>query len=155
WSSSQGLGTDADDEVKAASVLAGLSDGERRRVQLLPGHLDAYDLVTLAGSFRHLVSMRLHPALLAAVQGIAPVLLMADGKTRMFAGSPFMGRVVTGQTDDTVARAVDLALRPGPEGLLGPLVSSADLTTRELQRLVLEEALRGVARPSPVQADGR
>ena len=140
WSSSQGIPGDSDDDVVARHAVAGLPRSMRSRVRVVEGHLDAYDLLRWSTAFSSLVSMRFHPALLAAAAGIPSVLVMADGKTSFFDGSAMAHRIARRQDPRTLADVVALAV-PGPErstgtALLGPVLDRVAVIEDALTRLV-------------------
>jgi len=125
WSSSQGIPRDSEDDVVARAAVELLSPMGRRRITVVPGHLDAYDVFRWSRAFPSLVSMRFHPALLAAAQGIPSVLAMSDPKVAFFDGSPMRDRVVVGHDAAAAERAARMAI-PGsgpvdPPALLGPV----------------------------------
>jgi len=140
WSSSQGVPGDADDDVVAQRAVERLPVRERRRVRIVEGHLDGYDLLRWSTAFSSLVSMRFHPAVLAAAAGIPAVLVMSDGKTSFFDGSAMARRVVRRQDAATLDAAVRLAV-PAPErstgeGLLGQVLARAEVNRTALAELV-------------------
>lgn len=126
WSSAQGIPGDSEDDVVAHAARDQLPTADRDRVDILEGHLDAYDLYRLATSRTALLSMRFHPALIAAAAGIPSVLAMSDPKAGFFAGTPMMDRVVIGHDDASAAAAAamadpDIAPTDGRR-LLGPVL---------------------------------
>ena len=131
---------DSDDDVVARHAVAGMPRSMRSRVRVVEGHLDAYDLLRWSTAFSSLVSMRLHPALLAAAAGIPSVLVMADGKTSFFDGSAMANRIARRQDPRTLADVVALAV-PGPErstgtALLGPVLDRVAVIEDALSSLV-------------------
>ena len=126
WSSSQGIPGDSEDDVVARAAVDRLPARSRSRVTVAPGHIDAYDLYRWSTAFPALVSMRFHPALLAAAYGIPSVLAMSDPKAAFFNGSPMQDRVVVGQDSRSAVRAARMALQPAQpddgRSLLGPVL---------------------------------
>ena len=126
WSSSQGIPGDSEDDVVARAAVDRLPARSRSRVTVAPGHIDAYDLYRWSTAFPALVSMRFHPALLAAAYGIPSVLAMSDPKAAFFNGSPMQDRVVVGQNSRSAVRAARMALQPAQSddgrSLLGPVL---------------------------------
>jgi hypothetical protein len=121
WSSTQGIPGLADDDEVIHAAVAALPAGDRDRVEVVPGHVDAHRLVALTGTAAAMVSMRLHPALLAAGQGVPTVLLLDDDKGDAVTGfGPGVAVVRGNRTADAEAAARLLAtvrrsaVGPGP-----------------------------------------
>jgi polysaccharide pyruvyl transferase WcaK-like protein len=142
WSSSQGIPRDSEDDVVAHTAANRLPARHRARVKVVDGHLDAYDLYRWSGAFPSLVSMRFHPALLAAAQGIPSVLAMSDPKVAFFDGAPMRDRVVVGHDVASAERAAGLAIPPPQSSdgltLLGPV-----LERLSVNRQVIADLLAG------------
>ncbi|GAA2726140.1 polysaccharide pyruvyl transferase family protein [Cellulomonas aerilata] len=140
WSSSQGVPGDSDDDVVARTAVERLPAHQRDRVTVPAGHLDAYDLYRWSAAFGSLVSMRFHPALLAAAQGIPSVLAMSDPKVAFFDGSPLRARVVTGHDAASARHAAGLVLptpgRADPRDLLGPVADRLAVNRRVVADLL-------------------
>lgn len=126
WSSAQGIPVDSEDDVVAHAARDQQPRADRDRVDILEGHLDAYDLYRLATGTTALLSMRFHPALVAAAAGIPSVLAMSDPKAAFFAGTPMMRRVVVGHDDHSARDAAAMAdpdtARTTGRHLLGPVL---------------------------------
>lgn len=141
WSSSQGIREDSEDDVVAEGALRHVRKADRDRVHLVPGHLDAYDLFGLATSRTALLSMRFHPALIAAAAGIPSVLAMSDPKVEFFVGSAMADRVVTGHDDESAERAATLADPDSPRrhgrDLLGPAFDRLQVVRDALAALIV------------------
>jgi polysaccharide pyruvyl transferase WcaK-like protein len=120
WSSAQCAGDEQDEAIGAASVER-LQAPERERVRLVRTHVDAGELLVRTASAAAVVSMRLHPALLAAAQRTPALLVLDDQKSGVFEGTPLATMVVSGA--DPVAVGARVAARaaslPGstPAGL--------------------------------------
>jgi polysaccharide pyruvyl transferase WcaK-like protein len=120
WSSAQCAGDEQDEAIGAASVER-LRAPDRERVRLVRTHVDAGQLLARTASAAAVVSMRLHPALLAAAQHTPALLVLDDQKTGVFEGTPLAATVVSGA--DAVAVSARVAARaaslPGstPAGL--------------------------------------
>lgn len=127
WSSAQGAGDDRD-ELVAEAAVTGLPAEVRQRVELIEGHVDAHQLLELTRSSAAVISMRFHPALLAAAQGTPTVLVLDDQKAGAFDGTPMAARVVRGTVADAGALLGDL--RPLPAGILGDLPVRLDAMIR-------------------------
>ena len=142
WSSSQGIPGASDDDVVAQRTVARLPRSLRGRVHVVEGHLDAYDLLEWSVAFDSLVSMRFHPALLAAAAGIGSVLVMSDEKTSFFDGSAMSRRVV--RTHDPaditagVRAAVPAPARTTGAALLGPVLDRVAVVQDTLVAAVRE-----------------
>lgn len=141
WSSSQGIPRDSEDDVVARAAVELLSAEGRRRITVVPGHLDAYDVFRWSRAFPSLVSMRFHPALLAAAQGIPSVLAMSDPKVAFFDGSPMRDRVVVGHDAAAAERAARMAI-PGsgpvdPQVLLGSVWERLKVNQRVVAGLLV------------------
>ena len=143
WSSSQGIPRDSEDDVVASAAVELLSAEGRRRITVVPGHLDAYDVFRWSRAFPSLVSMRFHPALLAAAQGIPSVLAMSDPKVAFFDGSPMRDRVVVGHDAAAAERAARMAI-PG-SGPVDPQVLLGSVWERlKVNQQVVADLLAGV-----------
>jgi hypothetical protein len=107
---------------------------------MIPGHLDAYDLLRLSSQFQRLVSMRLHPALLAAAQGVPSVLAMSDHKVSMLDGTPMRRRVMSAHDAagaETAARMAISDTEPtSGRDLLGHLWRRLDVNRKVLADLL-------------------
>lgn len=125
WSSAQGAGDDRDEHM-ASTIVGALPPKARARLHHHAEHVDAHQLVERTSRAATVLSMRLHPALLAAAQGTPALLLLEDQKAGTVAGTSLAG--------GTLARVAD-----PPPADLGPLPD----------RLAMVDALLGKQLASP------
>jgi polysaccharide pyruvyl transferase WcaK-like protein len=142
WSSAQGIPGRSDDHRAAATAVAALPAAARVRVTTVGGHVDAHHMLELARDSSAVVSMRLHPALLAARQGVPAVLLLEDAKADVLAGFGPGAAVVRGSRPvDAEAAAARLA------GVLGSEVGPGPVERLAAMEAALAEVLAEVGRP--------
>jgi polysaccharide pyruvyl transferase WcaK-like protein len=148
WSSAQGVPGLSDDHIAAARAVDRLPAADRERVELVTGHVDAHQMLDLSRRSAGMLSMRLHPALLAAAQGTPTVLLLDDQKADVLTSAHPGLRVVRARGDDDAVRAAAL-LAPGRLGR--DAVAPLDGRLRAVEAL-LAQALTGAspARRAPV-----
>jgi hypothetical protein len=140
WSSAQAAG-DEHDEVVAALAVEQLPDHDRRRVRLVRDHVDAHELLARTAASSAVVSMRFHPALLAAGQGTPTVLVLDDQKAGAFDGSPLAGSVVRGDDPERAAQRVAALLGSGAPDL-GVLRSRMERTSAVLATALVRARAR-------------
>ncbi len=89
FSSAQGSVDPAVEDDLALERLAirGLESDTRRRVEIIETEVDVAELLRLASSLRAVVSMRLHPSLLALASGTPSALLLDAFKTGCLEGA--------------------------------------------------------------------
>jgi polysaccharide pyruvyl transferase WcaK-like protein len=128
WSSAQGVPGRSDDHDAVAAAVGALAPADRTRVDVVGGHVDARQMLDLAGASSVVVSMRLHPALLAAGQGVPAVLLLDDPKADVLDGFGAGVAVVRGGRPADAERAAALvpavraaAVGPGPRDRLAAM----------------------------------
>jgi polysaccharide pyruvyl transferase WcaK-like protein len=149
WSSVQGIPGRADDDVTVAAGVAALPREARDRVEVVAGHVDARRMVALAGEGAAMVAMRFHPALLAAAQGVATVLLLDDAKADALSGFGPGVAVVRGSRTADAERAAGLIpdvraaeVGPGPRDRLAAMEAA------------LAEVLAGLPAPGGAVTSG-
>jgi polysaccharide pyruvyl transferase WcaK-like protein len=132
WSSAQGVADAAADDDGA--LAAALAAGAPERVTVERAHVDAAALVERVRSSRAVVSMRLHPALLAAAMGRPVGAVLSGQKATMFDGTA----LAAPRGRDPIAAAVAAALAPpsAPWAAIERLRDRFDDTTAALTALV-------------------
>ena len=122
-----------DDAELAHAVVEGLSRGQRNRVEVVDGYLAPREAFELYGRQRAVVTLRLHPALFAMLQGVPAALLLGADKARLLDDAALGALVcVTAADEDARARAVSAAL--APEAPSGRTLWDAFATLRERAR---------------------
>jgi glycosyltransferase involved in cell wall biosynthesis/polysaccharide pyruvyl transferase WcaK-like protein len=149
WSTVQGAPGSAreDDAVLAARLVADLPRAARSRITVEEGPMTPARAVELARERRALVSMRVHPALMAAGSGVPWALVLADDRLHPFDDALVGARVAR---DSEPARAVDviraaLADEPSPAVYeeLAPLRARLSVTTTALSTFLRTAAPGG------------
>ncbi|MGE3620973.1 MAG: polysaccharide pyruvyl transferase family protein [Acidimicrobiia bacterium] len=155
WSSAQGTDTEVD-HLAATAAHDALDPADRDRVALVEGHVPAGGLVERSGRAPLLVSMRFHPALLAAARGVPAVVVTDPQKAAAFQGTPMAGRAVV-SGPDAPARVAALLAGPAPQDPAGARFRAALAERLAVTRAALAEALAGAAAgttPGPDDGSG-
>jgi polysaccharide pyruvyl transferase WcaK-like protein len=108
-----------DDAELARGVRASLAPEHRDRVAVADGYLAPMTCAELIARHRALVTMRLHPAILALSRGVPTVAVKPAFKTEGVLGALELGVVVTDGPESTpaaVAERVGRVLAPGAPG---------------------------------------
>lgn len=122
-----------DDADVAREAIDSLSADERARADVVDGYMPPSAVMEKIGSLRALITMRMHPAIFAAIAG-TPFVLSLDGQKRgVFAGSRLADRLVESEDEAGVASALRMA------------ISDADAATPNTDFSALTERL-GVVR---------
>ena len=118
-----------DDAVFGQSVVAALTPHQRARVDVLTGYVPPGQAIALAGEFRALVSMRLHPTLFAAALDTPFCLVLSGQKAAIFDDTALRARVVDPGGGPELSGRVAAALGAGGVGqweALAPLRGRLD-----------------------------
>jgi polysaccharide pyruvyl transferase WcaK-like protein len=121
-STAQGLGPRRrgleDDSDVVAAVLERLAPESRRRVEVAEGYVAPLDFAERVSGRRALLTMRMHPAVLALSRGVPAVVIDPGFKTRGVLSEAGLGDFIldSGEPEKIAARVAELA---GPESLRG------------------------------------
>ena len=131
WSSVQGMAAHAreDDATLAATIVESLPRDQRARIHLHQGPMTPARAIELVRSTRALVTMRMHPALMAAGIGVPWALVLDDDRTSVFDGTSAHERVATSSAPDHVRAVIEHALSadaPLPSQVHGELAFLRD-----------------------------
>ena len=157
WSTVQGFPALAgEDDAEVAAELVSDLDLERGTIEVLTGYITPRRAIDLVAGSRALVTMRLHPSLMAAATG-TPFALVLDGqRTGVFDGTGLETRIVNPFDSDGPRVLIDRILgEPSdPVGLwnaLSPLRNRLEDTHARLRQVIEACADRSVmtgTRPS-------
>jgi len=114
WSTVQGLGPVAgeDDSHVAWEAAHLFSKGERQRIGFERGYVTPQRAIELAGTTTALITMRLHPFLLAVATGTPSALILGGQRTGMLDGTGLRERVADPDDPLSVRRVVARSLQP-------------------------------------------
>lgn len=120
-STAQGLGGTRgleDDADVAAEVVERLSATARERVEVAEGYAAPLDFAERVSGRRAVMTMRMHPAILALSRGVPAVVIDPGFKTRGVLSEAGLGEYIldAGEPAEIAARVAELA---GPEALRG------------------------------------
>ena len=144
WSTVQGMASSAseDDAALAAAIVETLPRDQRARIHLHQGPMTPARAIELVRSTRALVTMRMHPALMAAGIGVPWALVLDDDRTSVFDGTRAHARIASSSEPDGVRAVIERALStdaPLPaqvHGELAPMRDRLDVTRARLGALL-------------------